>query len=116
MVVKRPVKKSIKKIIKTPTKILTKPKKLQSKKIERVGSGIPGLDKITGGGFEKNSTNLIVGGTGSGKSILGIQFLLEGVKKGESCLYITFEEEKQSFYKNMLGLAILYKIFILLPC
>ena len=98
-------KVTVKKPVKKITKIISKPKNLKSKKIEKVGSGIPGLDKIIGGGFEKDSTNLIVGGTGSGKSILGIQFLLEGVKKGETCLYITFEEEKKSFYRNMMGLG-----------
>ena len=118
-VLKKPKKLVVKKIISKKKKIegillkdkkkgkqvLLKNKKKVAKKFERVGSGIPGLDKIIGGGFEKDSTNLIVGGTGSAKSILAMQFLLEGVKKGESCLYITFEEEKQSFYRNMLGLG-----------
>ncbi|MCK4997073.1 hypothetical protein KAS08_02110 [Candidatus Pacearchaeota archaeon] len=75
------------------------------KKFERVSSGIKNLDKIISGGFGKNSTNLIVGGSGNGKSIFSIQFLLEGVKRGESVLYITFEEKKDVFYANMLELG-----------
>lgn len=69
---------------------------------ERVTSGIPGFDYLIEGGFEKNSVNLIVGGSGSAKSIFSVQFLVEGIKRGEKCLYITFEEKKTEFYSNML--------------
>lgn len=68
---------------------------------QRVGTGILGLDKMSGGGFENKSINLIAGGSGSGKSIFALQFLLQGVKKGETVLYITFEEKKKHFYENM---------------
>lgn len=67
----------------------------------RIPTGITGFDKLIEGGFEKNSTNLLMGGPGTGKTILATQFVMEGLKKGESCLYITFEETKQSFYHNM---------------
>lgn len=72
---------------------------------ERVSTGVENLDVITAGGFVKNSTNLIFGGSGSGKSILCSQFLIDGAKKGEKCLYISFEEEKGSFYKNLKDLG-----------
>lgn len=72
------------------------------KKTERVVIGIKNFDRLIEGGFEKNSTNLLVGDSGSGKSIFALQFLIEGVKKGEKCLFITFEEKKQEFYDNML--------------
>lgn len=68
----------------------------------RVASGIKNLDRLIEGGFEKNSINLIVGDSGSGKSIFAVQFLIEGIKNKEKCLYITFEEQKEEFYKNML--------------
>lgn len=68
---------------------------------ERISTGIKELDRISEGGFEKNSTNLVVGDGGSGKTIFGVQFLMEGIKKGEKCLYITFEEKKSDFYMNM---------------
>ncbi|MFW6283253.1 MAG: RAD55 family ATPase, partial [Minisyncoccales bacterium] len=68
---------------------------------KRVSTGIPNLDKIINGGFIRDTTNLVVGGSGSGKTVLATQFLLEGVKNGENCLYITFEEKKEQFYKNM---------------
>ena len=68
----------------------------------RVKTGIPNFDTLIEGGFEGNSTNLVVGDSGSGKSIFATQFLIEGMKKGEKCLYVTFEEKKQQFYSNML--------------
>ncbi len=72
------------------------------KKSEKVSSGIPKFDNLIEGGFEKNSANVIVGGAGSGKTILATQFLIEGMKNGEKCIYVTFEEKKEQFYKNML--------------
>ena len=66
-------------------------------KVSRVATGIYGLDKLIEGGFKKNSTNLVAGGPGSGKTIFAIQFLVEGVKKGEPGIYITFEEKKFVF-------------------
>ena len=71
------------------------------KKEERVNSGIIGMDKLIEGGFEKNSVNLIVGGSGSGKTIFAMQFLIDGIEKGENVLYITFEEKKREFFKDM---------------
>lgn len=67
----------------------------------RIPSGITNFDKIVEGGFEKNSVNLIVGGSGSGKTIFAVQFLVEGIKHNENVLYITFEENKKEFYANM---------------
>ena len=73
--------------------------------IERVPTGIKNLDKIIEGGVKKNSTNLLVGGSGNGKSIFATQFLMEGVKRGEEVLYISFEEKKEEFFVNMLELG-----------
>lgn len=79
-----------------------KEKTVKSKvKANRVSLGLPNLDKFMQGGLKKNSINLLVGSSGSGKSILATQFLVEGVKKGENCLYITFEEKKPIFFSNM---------------
>ena len=70
-------------------------KKSTSKDIERIPSGIPGLDKLIEGGFVKGSTNLISGAAGTGKTIFCTQFLLEGLKKGEICMFITLEESPE---------------------
>jgi len=77
----------------------------KQKRSERVSTGIEYLDKLIEGGFEKNSTNLVIGDTGSGKTIFGVQFLLEGIKKKEKGLFITFEETKKEFYENMKNLG-----------
>jgi circadian clock protein KaiC len=97
-------KKSVKKRVvrrKSSKKIIKTTKVARSNEI-RIPSGIPNFDRLVEGGFEQSSTNLIVGGSGSGKSIFATQFLFEGMGRGEHCLYITFEEKKSQFYKNML--------------
>jgi circadian clock protein KaiC len=71
-------------------------------KVIRISTGIPNLDKLIEGGFKKNSINLVAGDPGSGKSIFAMQFLMEGIKKGEPGVFITFEEKKKKFYEDML--------------
>jgi len=58
-------------------------------------SGIAGLDTILSGGFPSNRLYVIEGDPGSGKTTLGLQFLLDGVAKGEKVLYITLSETKE---------------------
>jgi circadian clock protein KaiC len=58
-------------------------------------TGVPGLDYILNGGYAANRAHLIEGRPGSGKTTLGLQFLLEGVARGETCLYITLSESKR---------------------
>ena len=70
-------------------------------KIELIPSGIPGLDKLIGGGIQKESVLLVVGGAGSGKTVFATQFLVEGAKRGEPGVFITFEEKKMRFYPEM---------------
>ena len=57
-----------------------------------VKSGLPQLDYILRGGFAANRIHLIEGEPGAGKTTLGLQFLIEGERKGERCLYITLSE------------------------
>jgi len=61
---------------------------------ERVSTGIIGLDSILKGGLPKNRLHLIEGSPGTGKTTLGLQFLLQGVRSGEGCLYITLSESR----------------------
>jgi circadian clock protein KaiC len=58
----------------------------------RLGSGTPGLDELTCGGFLRRSVTLLSGSAGVGKSMFGSQFLLEGAKNREPGLYVTLEE------------------------
>jgi KaiC/GvpD/RAD55 family RecA-like ATPase len=70
--------------------------------IERIPSGIPGLDPLIGGGFIKGSVTLVTGSTGSGKTIFCSQFIWEGLKRGETCLFITFEELPEEIIEDAL--------------
>lgn len=73
---------------------------------ERVPTGVPGLDEVMAKGFEKNSINLVSGGAGTGKSILAMQFIVNGIKKfNEPGVFVTFEEEKERIQKHMLKLG-----------
>ncbi len=58
-------------------------------------TGVSGLDEILTGGYPSNRAHLIEGKPGSGKTTLGMQFLLQGVREGERCLYITLSETKR---------------------
>lgn len=59
-----------------------------------ISSGLASLDYILAGGYGYNRIHLIEGEPGSGKTTLGLQFLLEGAKQGERCLYITLSESR----------------------
>ncbi len=72
-----------------------------AEKTERVSSGIPGLDKMISGGLVRRSTNLVTGGTGTGKTTFCTQFLLEGIKKGEPGVYLTMEEDPEDIKEDM---------------
>jgi circadian clock protein KaiC len=65
-----------------------------NKKERRVSSGIAGLDDILGGGFPADHLYLMEGDPGTGKTTAALQFLLEGVRAGERCLYVTLSESK----------------------
>ncbi len=59
---------------------------------ERVPTGVPGLDKMLGSGLYRGRSTFMLGPTGSGKTTLALQFILEGIKRGEQCMYVSFEE------------------------
>ena len=60
--------------------------------VGRTPSGVPGLDSMMAGGFPAGSATLLAGPTGSGKTTMGIQFISEGLRRGERCLLINFQE------------------------
>jgi circadian clock protein KaiC len=97
---KKPQKKHIQK---KQAKKKHSAKKLNTNK--KVQTWIPNFDKLVGGGLIKDSINLLVGGSGSGKSIFATQFLIEAMERGEKGLYVTFEEKKEQFYENMLSIG-----------
>ena len=74
-------------------------------KYNRITTGIEELDELISGGFPANSITLVSGTPGSGKSIMCFHYMLEGLNKGEKCLYITSDERIESIIKqaNELG-------------
>ncbi|HJQ55233.1 MAG TPA: ATPase domain-containing protein [Gemmatimonadaceae bacterium] len=64
----------------------------ETEELSRAKTGIAGLDDILGGGLPTNHLYLIDGEPGTGKTTLGLQFLLEGVAEGERGLYVTLSE------------------------
>ena len=66
---------------------------------ERCASGVEGLDNILAGGLPHAGFYLVQGDPGSGKTTLALQFLLEGVRRGEKVFYITLSETKQELFK-----------------
>lgn len=61
----------------------------------RISTGSEGLDDILGGGLDPNRMYLYEGSPGSGKTTLGMQFLMEGARQGEHGLYITLSETRE---------------------
>jgi len=70
-------------------------------RIARTPTGISGLDEMLNGGFPRGRVVLVVGGPGSGKTILATQFLVNGIKNyGESGLFVSLDESKTHFYRE----------------
>ncbi len=59
---------------------------------ERIPSGIRGLDVLMGGGIPRGDATLVLGPSGAGKTIGCLNFIAEGLSRGERCLYITFQD------------------------
>ncbi|MBC7085536.1 MAG: circadian clock protein KaiC [Methanomethylovorans sp.] len=58
---------------------------------EKVSSGIPGLDRMLEGGLFSNSSTLVTGKPGTGKTTFGLQFISEGLDRKEPCVIVNFE-------------------------
>ena len=71
------------------------------KKTAKAPTGIAGFDEITGGGLPRGRTTLLVGGPGSGKTILALQFLVHGARKcKEPGIFVAFEENATRIVAN----------------
>jgi len=71
--------------------------------MERVKTGIPGLDEILDGGLPKGTNVLITGGTGTGKSIFCSQFLYKGIEDyNQNGVFVTLEERAEDLRREML--------------
>ncbi len=71
-------------------------------KSEHVPSGIPGLDELLGGGYPRGRVILVTGGPGSGKTLMAMQFLLDGVNRfDERGVFVSLEESKSHLITEM---------------
>jgi len=68
-------------------------------------TGIAGLDAVTMGGLPQGRTTLVTGGPGCGKTLLGVQFLVEGAEMGEPGVFLAFEETAEELTTNVASLG-----------
>ena len=71
--------------------------------VERVRTSIAGLEEITGGGLPRGRTTLLVGGPGSGKTVLALQTLVSGIQHNEPGIFVAFEEWPEQVLANAGG-------------
>jgi circadian clock protein KaiC len=72
----------------------------------RVTTGVPGLDDMMSGGYFLGSTTLVVGITGSGKSVMALQYIAEGARLGERSVMLTLDEPKAQVLRNAATIGI----------
>ncbi|MGI9105037.1 MAG: RAD55 family ATPase [Pyrinomonadaceae bacterium] len=63
----------------------------------RLSIGVPELDEMLGGGIPEGDSLLIAGSTGTGKSLLGTKFIVEGIRQGEPGIVAMFEERPEEY-------------------
>ena len=79
---------------------LTKKKSEHVKGGRRLSTGVPELDTLMGGGIPEGDSLLVAGPSGGGKTVLGIQYVAEGLTKGEPCIVAMFEELPNEFMQR----------------
>ena len=74
--------------------------------VERIRSGVEGLDRLLEGGFLRGDVILLAGNTGSGKTIFSVEFICKGATQyGEKGVFVTFEEDAETLKRNILELG-----------
>ena len=74
---------------------------------ERISSGIPRLDTMLGGeGFYRGTTILVSGTAGTGKTSMSAHFVDAACRRGERCLYFSFEESQAQLIRNMRSIGL----------
>jgi circadian clock protein KaiC len=71
----------------------------------RINTGIPELDKKIGGGFPEKSVNLVSGGIGTGKTLFGLNFVISGAERGEKCVYVSLNENREELLRACATIA-----------
>ena len=73
---------------------------------QRLSSGLPGLDKLMGGGLEEGTSTLIVGASGTGKSTISALFAARAADRGERSAMFIFDESANTLFSRMAGLGV----------
>ncbi|HWF11563.1 MAG TPA: ATPase domain-containing protein [Bryobacteraceae bacterium] len=73
---------------------------------ERISSGIPGLDELVNGGYFVGSTTVVAGISGVGKSVMGIQYIAEGARRGERCIMLSLDERVPQIIRNARSIGV----------
>jgi circadian clock protein KaiC len=73
---------------------------------KRSSLGVPAVDEMIGKGVFDGSVTLVVGVSGTGKTVLGVQFLVDGAKQGKKCLLVTLDEHPAQIMRNAEGLGL----------
>lgn len=68
--------------------------------MKKISTGIEGLDEMLGGGIPEGHVVAVVGSFGTGKTTFGLQFINEGLEKGENGIYISLEEDVESIIET----------------
>ena len=76
------------------------------KALKRLSIGVPALDALLGSGLLAKSSTMVSGSSGIGKSILALQFLLEGAARGEPGIFVTLEEGPEEILANARALGL----------
>jgi len=67
---------------------------------ERIPTGVPGLDQLVAGGLPRGHVVAAIGSFGTGKTTLGLQFIAEGIRRGEKCMMVSLEEDQDSLTRS----------------
>ncbi len=70
--------------------------------IKRVSTGVPGLDESIEGGIPKGFSVVVTGPPGTGKTTFCMQFLIEGAKNDEKCIFFSFEERVEQLVQHFM--------------
>lgn len=79
---------------------------------KRFSTGIPTLDHIMGGGVYEGSVTLVVGISGTGKTVMGLNFLTQGAKEGKKGLMVTLDEHPKQIIRNAKSLNLEFDKFV----
>ncbi|MDB6040000.1 MAG: circadian clock protein KaiC, partial [Verrucomicrobiales bacterium] len=81
-------------------------KSKQLRPLEKISSGISGLDEITGGGLPKGRPTLVCGNAGCGKTLMAMEFLVRGaVEHKDPGVFMSFEENEEELTRNVASLG-----------